>query len=125
MAMKTLAEIDKAEEAKRERARLYEVALDTQYRAKKMVERLETLDAQAAVKALTSVQELLVDVPADLTTRGTRFIAGGFLVRELLTSIVGNALADVSAKSEAAKKALAKARKDLAAADAAVKEFTN
>lgn len=92
MAMKTLTELDAAEEAKRERARLYEVALDQQYRAKRNIEKLETLDAQAAVKSLTAMQTQLEGVPADLTTRGSRFIAGGFLVRELLTSIVGTVI---------------------------------
>jgi hypothetical protein len=121
--METLTEITKAEAERREKAWRYEQLLNEQYRLTRSIQHLEgtAIDTQA----LEKIQRLAAAVPPNLITRGGRFLAGGFVVRDILASITGDALASVQHKEQARQTALTKARQDLKGVEAALAEFTD
>jgi hypothetical protein len=121
--MQTISEILAPEREARERARQYEVALNHRDRMKSDVERLKKLVAAADTTALEQMHKLCGQLPADLETRGGPFIAGGFILRDLLMRIIGDALGDVHRADQAHRSALDAAKRKLAQAEARVKEF--
>jgi hypothetical protein len=66
---------------------------------------------------------MAADVPSTLSTRGSRFVAGGFIVRDLLLAIASDALNDVQARNQKNENALAEAKRKLAEVEAALATF--
>ena len=119
--MRTLTEITDKEAAERERAWRFEKLSDEKLRLTKSIARLS---AQAPdVTALEKMHALCADLPKGLTTQGSGFVAGGFIVRDMLQSIIVGALGDVQRKASATKAALAKAKTDLIEIEKLLKEF--
>jgi hypothetical protein len=121
--MQTISEILGPEREARERARQYEVALNHRDRMRSDVERLKNLVANAAhdTAALEQMHKLCGQVPAHLITRGSRFVAGGFVGRDFLMVVVGDLLSEATRKADEDKAALDAARRKLAQAEARVK----
>lgn len=120
--METLKDIANDRERfawREERAWRYERIRDEVVRLRGNVKRFETMLVD--LKPLKAMQKLVPDVPEGLQTRGNHFIAGGFNVRDMLQTIIGDALAELTRKQKAAESALTKARADLAAAEATLK----
>lgn len=119
--MRTLSEIQRTEDAQRERAEQYEKLLGEQARLRTVIGRLSP--KQMNVKALEQIYELAGQVPASLITRGSRLTAGGFVVRDLLIQISANALQDAQRMAQEIDAELAKAKSDLERVEAALAEF--
>jgi hypothetical protein len=119
--MKTLSEIEREERAVRDRAEQYQSLLGSAARLRTMVQRLT--DQRINTTALEKIYALAGEVPASLVTRGTRFVAGGFIVRDMLITVTSAALADAQRKAGEIDTALAKAKTDLARVEAALAEF--
>jgi hypothetical protein len=96
MAMKTLKEIDDAEMAVRERARLYQQLTEERDTLVRAVDRLAPQIADVAgLEALEQIATLAAQIPETVTTRASRFVAGGFNVKEFIASTAANALKDL------------------------------
>lgn len=119
--MKTLSEMTEREEAARERAWRYEQLSNRRNDLKRTIERLTTQVPD--VTSLEKMHRLCADLPKDLTTKGSTMIPGGFIVRDMLQSIIVGALGDVQRKANATKAALTKARADLAEIETLLQEF--
>lgn len=117
--METLREIEIDEQNRRDRAQRYERLTGEVYRHERMITQLEAMTVD--LSALKKIHELAADVPEGFTTKGSRFIPGGFIVRTILLDVAGNALADAQAKQNQVRAALSKERTALAKARAAVK----
>ena len=118
--MKTLTELENEEYATRERASRYEKATDDVYRRRKNITRFEGQIAplQAALQTLQQMAALAPNVPTDLVFKGTRFLPGGSLLRDMIDSMLRGAIADATVKLKATETALATERQSLAKAQA-------
>jgi hypothetical protein len=117
--MKKLSEIDAVEEAKREKAWRFERLSGEVYRHERMITQLEAVTVD--LSSLRKIHELAGDIPKEFTTKGSTFIAGGFIARDILMSVAGGVLADAARKQDAVKTSLVKERALLAKAKAALK----
>jgi hypothetical protein len=120
--MKTLTEITHAEAERRDKAWRFEKLSNEAARLRRSIAQLEN-QQPANADALERIFELAGQLPRDLTTKGMRFIAGGFIVQEILQAVAGDALGDVRRKQQAVAAALAKAKADLVKVEAALTEF--
>lgn len=120
--MQTLADIEQAEQATRERAWRYGQLTSERDRLTKTIERLTVSDGQTP-SALAQIQKLAAQVDPSLTTRGAGFIPGGYLVRDLLVQVATDALASTTLKSDKRMTALADARRALESVEAALEAF--
>lgn len=123
--MMKLSEIDDAEYKKRDKAWRYEKLANEADRLRRSVKHLTGLQKSGAdpLKTLEQMQELCGQLPKDLMSTGTRFVAGGFVLRDLLQVIVVGALGDVQRKRQAASVALKTTQQKLVEVEAALKEF--
>jgi hypothetical protein len=119
--METLTTIEAPEIERRERAWRYERLLDAQLRAQQAVDPLR--QSAPSTKALEQILALVDDVPEGLVSRPTRFLPGGFALKQLLRETTAGALADLQRKSHAAQTALVKAEQKLAEVNHSIKEF--
>jgi hypothetical protein len=121
--MLTLSELEQVEQNKLERAARYERAKNDVYRLTRMIEQLGAKAPSVAV--LQQIAALVPQVPEELRTHGSRFVAGGFVLRTMLEDMIGGCLLDAQAKATKVEKAIATTKKDLAAAEKRLAEFTN
>ncbi len=96
--MKTSTEINREQQAADDRQNRYDRAVYQRDQCSKGIEIVNRKLSEIDDKALREMHELAAEVPADLITHGTRFQAGGFDVRELLTGVLANAINDVEAR---------------------------
>jgi hypothetical protein len=124
--MKTLTEITNEQAAREDRAWRYEQALRERDRALRAVKQLEETLAKPDVglAALQSIHALCADIPQDVQTQGRGFVSGGFRVRDLVMTAVGDALAVVSRRRRDLEARLPIAREKLTAAEAHLAQFT-
>jgi hypothetical protein len=114
MIRETLTEIDNAEAERRERAWRYEKLTNAVADCRRTIAQLEARQARKADLALLEQMfALSAQVPNDLTSRGGRFLPAGFVLRDLLTTILGGAVADMAMKLNATETALTTARAKL------------
>jgi hypothetical protein len=117
----TLSEIDAEQRARRERAQRFESLQNARITLRATIARLETetinVDALAQIVALCDL------VPRNLTTRGQRFVSGGFEVRDMLRNIADDALTVARRKDDERNAELRLAQSKLAETEAALAEF--
>lgn len=119
--MKTLTEMENERAAREDKAWRFERLTNAVGDLRRSIAAIEAQHINT--EALERIYELCGDVPPGLTTKGNRFIAGGFLVRELLTNIAADALAVVQRKRQAVEAALATDRAKLAQVEVALKDL--
>jgi hypothetical protein len=119
--MKTLSELNREEQARRDRAAEYESLLGSAARLRTTVQRLS--DQRLDVSALQQIHALCGDVPSGLVTRGTMFMPGGFSVRDTLMRVAGDAVAAAQQKGADVESALTKAKADLKRVEDALEQF--
>lgn len=119
--MKTATQMRQAQNAEMERAMRFETLTNDRARLANTIMKLSA--ATVNVTALEQMLALVPDVPAALTNRGTRFVTGGFIVRDLLSGLLTNALEDARRRADDHASTLDKATAELAQVEDALKEF--
>lgn len=127
MAIKTLHEIDEAEAATRERARQYQQLTEERDLLVRAVNKLEPqiVTAKRAIEALRKIQEISgsADLPQTLTTRSSLFVAGGYIVRDVLRTTADNAIKDQEIRLADLEDTLAKVHRRQVVCVERLKEF--
>ena len=127
--MKTATEIRTAEAAVISRAVEFEKQTNMERSLVVAIDRLERQQQEHAahLAPLEAILALAPKIPEGLTTRGTNLgrggIAGGFDVRHVVTTAIASAIEDTTRRLAEIDETLVKARKHLARARAALKEF--
>ncbi|HXT69383.1 MAG TPA: hypothetical protein VN700_06500 [Vicinamibacterales bacterium] len=107
--METLSSIDRAEDARRDRAWRYERLTNELNSATRTIATLEAIkDDQTDV--LREMRQLCGRLSPDLTTRGTQFLPGGYELRGTITAFLDGALVEIEVKNTARGRALEAAR---------------
>ena len=106
---------DKAAEERRQRAWEIDKWTKDRDRVTARVSRLEKILGQPdpTIVTLNSIATLVLDLPSGLEARGSRFMPGGFELKELLTMLIDNARSVAAAKRERLEAELPEAKKTL------------
>ena len=123
--MQTLSEINREEQARRQRALRYEQLTNKATGLRTVIQRLEAAAGSAAVSldALREINDLIPSLPKDVTTRQVGMIPGGFDVRQLLGALAADALQTLERKEQDRVTQLQQAGADLAKVEEALTEF--
>ena len=96
---KTLTEMDDAAALERETAARYEQLINERDTLVRAVNKLQPqIDDVAGLTALEHIAKLAEQIPIGVQTRGSRFVPGGLLAKDVVASTAANALLDIQVR---------------------------